>query len=145
MITIHKINDPLYVKELLQRDSLYQDIWPTITDLTLMVPDMQSIAWFEVTKYYATIGILFIKEHTDNCVYFHGGMFKEYRNINTVNILKDCLTQLHILLPGYVFATTINSKNIPAINLIKKIGCVHQGTIKNGYKTGDLMIFSEVE
>lgn len=142
---IIKLNEPEYIKDLLARDTLYKDFWPNMDNFELMYPDMTYTAWFELTKGYATLGVMYLKEHTDNCVYFHGGLFKDYRNKNTPKILKECLSYFHSILPGYVFATTVNSNNTKVIRLLKAIGCVHQATIKNGYKTGDLMIFSEVE
>jgi len=130
------------IKNFLLKDNLYKSILG-VSDIEKWYPDLITTAWFIVYNDLNKIGILALKEFSNNCVEFHGGLVEASRGKDTVNILKYCLSTLRVATPTIKYVTKVNSNNKPCLALLRKYGFVEKTIIKQGYSDGDLVLLGE--
>lgn len=142
-ISLQLVKNTDEIKVLLEIDDVGKDM-ELYDDVKSFVPNVYSNSWFKIKDSGMTVGVFVLQEVTNQCAAFHGGLFKEYRHQHTVKILLGCLDFIHKLIP-YKLVTFVNSTNVAMVKVFHKANLVHKTTIKNGYKTGDMLVFGETE
>lgn len=138
--SLYRINSSSDIKNFLRKDNLYHSILQ-VSDLDKWIPDTIFTAWFIFQIENKKAGIIAIKEFSSNCVEFHGGLLEHYRNKDTINMLKYCLTTLRIKDSTYV--TKVPESNKKCLAMLKKYGFKELTIIKNAYKTDNLVLLGE--
>lgn len=141
MIYLLNINDENKVKQALLKDNLCKDI-VMCEDLDNWIPDIRFNNWYAVIEDHSLIGLFVTRQVTDNCVTFHGGLYKEFRRQDTPSKLQEIISTLKQEFPSK-YMTTVNSNNQAVIKLLQKSNFIHKTTITEGCKNGDLLIFAE--
>jgi len=142
MIVLHPLFNPLDIIELLVKDDIYKDCFKS-EDIYREHIDFKHHLWFQVIKDHKSIGIIWLTDFTHNCVTFHGGLFKEFRGINTPSILKECLANIKTLAPHLTLFTTVLQTNQKALNLMNQLDFKKIMTIPNGASNTDLIVYGE--
>lgn len=140
-INLKLTRDIKELKTLMAIDSLASEM-ALCDDIEFYDPDIFTCSWFKIIEDEEIIGLFVLQALTDRCASFHGGLYKTFRHQHTAKILHRCLDIIHNLLP-YSLITYVNINNIPMIKVLEKTGLTRQMTIKNGYKTGDMLVYSE--
>jgi RimJ/RimL family protein N-acetyltransferase len=138
------ITDEASIIALLQKDELYKQLLNE-EDVNNLSVDLKTQYWFIVVddEIQEAIGMFLIIPFIGKCVSFHGGMYKEFRGRNTVQIVRQCLESIAPE-TDVVFMTTVKNTNKQAIALVEKLGLEYKGTIPGGYTNADMLIYSEV-
>lgn len=124
-----KLTEPNFIRDLLKRDNLYLTILGNI-DINSWEPDLKTTSWF--THYFNNdpIGIIFFRDFAPNILAYHGGLFKEYRGKNSIQILSDCLEFVRKQV-NCKFITTVSLNNRAALALDKKLNFKELATIND--------------
>lgn len=141
MINIERILDPDTVRECYRKDDIYKAM--EIADIDKFIPDMGSSLYYHIIKNNKKIGIIMLKDFGSNSIELHGGIFKKYRGQDTAETIKECI-KIFKSNTSIVFVAKVSSNNKPILSLVKKLGFVHKTTIEKGFRSGDLLLFSEV-
>ena len=141
MISLEHITDPTMIKCLVFKDTIYKTMI-RCKDFTTWMPDTIGASWYLVSTDSKQIGIIVLKQLSDNCICFHGGMYKRYRGPQTVFYLQDCLKLIKER-TGCVLITTQHENSKLARRLVQHIGFKLKTTINNGYRDGKLLLFGE--
>lgn len=146
MIVLQFLVDPVKIKEALEEDNIYQNIFDvkSIDNLDTVFANLDLYKFFYIKDNELTIGILILKMFASNCYSFHGGIYKPYRGKDTPKNILTCLSILKYIDPQVQFMTTINSKNKLAIRLLHSMKFIHKTTIKKAtLENDDILIFAE--
>lgn len=135
-------NDTFEIKILLSIDDLYQTVIGC-KNLAHWTPDFIHTDWFMIEVNDEIIGILQIRDFTDNCISFHGGLKKKARGQDTLLKFDEMIRHIKILYPNYALFTHVDSSNREVRALLNKTTFKHKMTVPHGYSTGDLMIYAE--
>jgi hypothetical protein len=144
MITLQKLLNPEDIIQLLIVDNIYNDCFKS-NDIYNEKIDFKHHLWFEVIKDNKSMGILWLTDFSHNCVTFHGGLFKEFRGPNTIEILIECLNQIKQKVPQLTLFTTVVQTNNKALKLMNKLNFKKIMTIPNGAGNTDLIVYGESE
>ncbi len=130
------------LKKYLLRDELYKSILD-IDELEDYKPDLNESLWCLVKEDEKEKALLLFKQFSSNCIEFHGGVFKVHRSQDTSNQLKFLLKKIKEGNAGAPLVTKIVSTNIPALKVVEKMGFIQKCVIKNGARSGDLVVLGE--
>jgi hypothetical protein len=132
----------LSIKKYLRRDDLYKEILD-LDDLDEYQPNLKESVWCLVKEGDEEKAILLFKLFSSNCIEFHGGIFKEHRSQDTAKKLKYLLDKIKEGNSGAALVTKIVATNIPALKVVEKMGFKQKCIIKNGARSGDLILMGE--
>lgn len=143
MITLKNLNTEFKIKILLARDNLYKNILG-ITDIREWIPDMVNVAWYLVLDHNDPVGVIYFKQLGDNCLSYHGGIYKDYRGKNSYLYLQEALRLIKEQ-TNMALITTFKDSNKLAKRINERIGMTFKTRIKHGYKDSDMLIYGEAE
>lgn len=145
MISLHAVNTKEAVEALLAKDDIGKTCYLPDKDGNLLIT-FHNQYWFQVIQkdhmgVQETVGLLLLKEFSNYCVVFHGGIYKKHRGKNSIKITRAVLDILAE--KGLKVITTIPSNSKHVIKHIKKLGFKYKMTIKDGCHYDDLQVFGE--
>lgn len=141
MINALPTQDLYEIKTCLAKDNIYKQILE-IDSLDNWVPDLYHTLWILPCLEHKEIGIMCFQQFSTNTLIFHGGLFKQYRGMNSKNWLQEILAKLRQT-NDFQYITTVLTHNKLAQKLLKQSNFKQIGYIKNGSKKGDLILYGE--
>lgn len=140
---LHILHDPVKIRQLLTKDNLFDSLSDKKVTIDKWMPDLKNQAWFKVDNEDKTIGVCMVQYIAGNVMNFHGGLYKDCRHKDTVNLTKQCLDVLKGLFKCK-FIFTVPSDHLVMIKLAQKLGYTQSMRIKHGSTNNhDLLIFGE--
>lgn len=136
------IQDTEILLKLLKKDDIYKTLCNT-NDITKVSFDFHTQHWMLVIEEQQLLGLMIFSPFTYRLMNFHFGLYKDFRSMNTVFIIRQCLEKAASD-KDIIFMTTISDTNKKAMNVANKLGLQHIGVIKGGYSNSDMNIYSEV-
>lgn len=138
------ITDSQTLIKLLEKDDIYAPLC-NISDKALIESclNLQIQQWFVLIEKEEIVGIFLVTPGNGMTLYFHAGLYKQYRNKHTSKYLKACL-ELYAPKKNVVWLTTQPEGNTAARKIVESMGFIHKATIPGGYSNKNMLIFSEV-
>lgn len=137
MIILTSITDPLIIKKMLRIDDIYKGIFGINQLPCKFIPCTKKWTWSLVFNNQQLLGLLMYSNYLSH-VYFHGAMFKKYRNHKTKYYLQEALNKIPGTKYYTVFKTTVHKTNNIALKLISSLD------FKETMFDGEYYHFSEV-
>jgi hypothetical protein len=140
-LELQLIRNPIAVKKALTIDDLHENL--VIENFQDWQPNLEMSAYYFLYVEGTPFAIMAFERFCSNGLMFHGGVFKDQRGLYTAEVLKEVMRQVKEIYGNKIFVTSICTKNIPAIKLVKKAGLKEKCVINNVALNGDIMILSE--
>jgi RimJ/RimL family protein N-acetyltransferase len=141
MITLVKLDSADDIKTALVKDEIHKQLVGAYFNKDFD-PQLKNTLWFLAVENNRAVGIVYLTAFTNNCVCFHGGIYKEFRGADSLRIFLETLTEVKKVVT-YKIIFTISSYNTKAKAIAKKAGYVYKTTIEDGLQSGPLEIYAE--
>lgn len=142
MIELIRLSDIIEIKYLLLKDDLYLGILGPSQSKDFDLNFLSTRVVYKAIDEDKIVGLFIIKEFINNCLCFHGGVFKEFRGSKTGDYIRQCVDLVKKEFNCEIIAPILKT-NEAAIKAIKKANFIEKTELKNAAKEGDVLIFGE--
>ncbi len=133
------ITDNATIKTLLLNENLHKELG--IKNIEVWEPAREHTVWFSILKDAELKGVCYCSEITDNCLSFHGGIYKSQRG-NAKELVAAIISRLKTTKKSII--TYIPEKNKLARKIVESLHLTQKCIIKNGYINDNMIVYEVI-